>query len=152
MALFGRKKAELRARIEEQQASLDELGARLTSLTEKASALEVQVAIKEGLLGQKQEEVLHLRTQVDRLQDAYLAVQHPVAYKQVKEDQYDANYPDMDETFSKESRQRKEWQDKYLDSLEGPIFNSADEMIETLQMVGAPRTVESKSVHGNTES
>ncbi len=152
MAIFGRKKAKLQVLIDEHQATIDELGARLTTITERNSGLEVQVAVKEGLLEQRLEEVKHLRDQVDRLQDAYLAVQHPVAYKQVKEDQYDANYPDIDETFSKESRQRKQWQDKYLDSLEGPIFNSADEMIETLQMVDAPRIVESKSVHGNTES
>jgi predicted nucleic acid-binding Zn-ribbon protein len=149
MALFAKK---LRARIDEQQATIDELGARLTTLTDKASASEIQVAVKEGLLEQRLEEVKHLRSQVERLQDAYLAVQHPVAYRQVKEDQYDAQNPQVDETFSKESRQRKEWQDKYLDSLEGPIFDSADQMIETLQMVDAPRTIEPKSVHGNTES
>ncbi len=149
MALFAKK---LRARIDEQQATIDELGARLTTLTDKGSALEVQVAVKEGLLQQRLEEVQHLRSQVERLQDAYLAVQHPVAYRQVKEDQYDAQNPQVDETFSKESRQRKEWQDKYLDSLEGPIFDSADQMIETLQMVDAPRTIEPKSVHGNNES
>ena len=152
MAIFGRKKAKLQTLIDENQSTIDELGARLTTITERNSGLEVQVAVKEGLLQQRLEEVKHLRDQVDRLQDAYLAVQHPVAYKQVKEDQYDANYPDMDETFSKESRQRKQWQDKYLDSLEGPIFNSAEEMIETLQMVGAAKTIEPKSVHGNTES
>ncbi len=114
--------------------------------------LEGKIDIYEKLIEEQRSTIEHLREQINRTQEALIATQHPIAYRHLKDDEAAAQAPEIPEVFSAESRQRKDWQDKYLDSLEGPIFNSADEMIETLKMVGAPKTIEPKSLHGNSES
>ena len=132
MGLFDGNKTELQARIIE---------------------LEKQVAVKDELLGQKTGEVDHLRKQVERLQDAVLAVQHPTAYRQLKDDEYAAAEPEGGFLeLSAEQQQRQDVHQKYLQQIEEPTFIDADDMIEGLKFLSGKGSLESKSVHGNDES
>jgi uncharacterized coiled-coil protein SlyX len=125
-----------------------------TELLEKILELEKQNAVKDQLLENKVEEVAHLRKQVDKLQDSLLAVQHPDAYRELKNDEILLQEPPEPTEEEMEYRNRKGEEAKilkeYLDSSEGPLFKDADEMMDSLvRIVGVP---EPGSIHDNDES
>jgi hypothetical protein len=131
MGLFDGNKAELQARLLE---------------------LEKQVAVKDNLLNQKTEEVEHLRKQVDRLQDAVLAVQHPEAYRQLKDDEYLSEHPEGYLEASEEAKQKQEYFNRYLEEVENPTFTDVSDMLDSLKFLSGSSNLKSKSLHGNEES
>ena len=130
-----------------------------TELQSRLIELEKQVAVKDELLNQKMEEVSHLREQVNKLQDAFLAVQHPTAYRQLRDDQFAANADYIREP-DKDAKAIKWAVGKYLDGIEKATFMDADDMIEKLSWISGSKALEEhshlgpgkKSLHDNSES
>lgn len=131
MGLFDGNKSELQARLLE---------------------LEKQVAVKDELLNQKTAEVEHLRKQVDRLQDAVLAVQHPEAYRELKDDEYLSTHSEGYLEASDEAKKKQEYFNRYLEEVENPTFSTVDDMLDSLKFLSGSSNLKSKSLHDNDES
>lgn len=128
--------------------SKDDLEARILQL-------EKDLAVKEELLTRSNSEVDHLRQQVNRLQDAIIAVQHPEAYRELKDDQLlEEGDVGLESLGTPEERTKltreAEVQRRYMEMVEGPTFRDADELYHDLgRMIGTP---ENESIHDNSES
>ena len=92
------------------------------------------------------DEILRLRVQVDRLQDALVATTSPRAYEDMKSDQAVESNPDQTNKYKKEAEINAE----LLYRMEQPIWKDADDMISLL--TGDADFMKSKSIHGNSES
>lgn len=114
--------------------------------------IEKDLAVKNELLSQKGEEIEHLRKQVDRLQNAVLAVHHPEAYRSVRDDEFaaEAAIEPIGEEKRKETKEENDIIKNHIENMEGPLFKDVEDMMDLLgKRVGIP--VES-SVHDNDES
>jgi hypothetical protein len=110
----------------------------VTMLAEKMAA---EAQVKAAL-----EEILRLRSQVDRLQDALVATTAPRAYEDMKSDQTVQGEPDQTKKYKREAEINAE----LLWRMEQPTFKDGDDMIAML--TGDADFMKSKSVHGNSES
>jgi hypothetical protein len=90
-----------------------------------------------------------LKKQVERLQEALIAKESPIAYAQMRMDQANAEDPvDLEER--ERIKERNEFARRYAARIEEPFFIDADDMISKLsQVIGVPTP---KSLHGNEES
>jgi len=110
----------------------------ITLLAEKmAAAAQVKAAA---------EEIVRLRAQVDKLQDALVATTSPRAYEDMKSDQAVESNPDQTKKYKKEAEINAE----LLYRLEQPAFKDADDMIAML--TGDADFMKSTSIHNNSES
>lgn len=95
------------------------------------------------------EENDRLIKQVERLQEALVAKESPIAYAQMRMDQANADNPD-DLEERQRMKERNEFARRYAASIEEPFFVDADDMIAKLSgIVGMPTP---KSLHDNEES
>lgn len=135
MGLFNGSKIELQTRILE---------------------LEKQVAIKDELLNQKSTEVDYLRKRMETLQDAIIAIEHPTAYRQLKDDQFaaqaDLNAEPVDPEKRKEIENVRKINQDWINGLEDPLFRDADDMMSMLSRRTGISDSTDVSVHGNDES
>lgn len=92
------------------------------------------------------EEIIRLRDQVDRLQDALVATTAPRAYEDRRAETSVPQDPEQARKFKKEAELNAE----LLYRMEQPTFKDADDMISML--TGDADFMKPKSVHGNSES
>jgi hypothetical protein len=112
----------------------------------------VELARAEAKCEFYKEQVIKLELQVDRLQEALVAATAPRAYEQLQRDKIEATPADP-ETI----RQNKERETEnrlfraHLETVEGPTFQDADDLIASLgRMIGVKSGAE--STHANDES
>ena len=122
------------------------------ALGDKKANFAAEIARREAECEHLRDEVAFLRKQVTNLQEALYAKESPVAYNQMKLDEYMLNAPDHGPSEEEMERKRKEAEitQQYINGLEGPMFADGDDMVARLtQNIGAPIP---QSVHGNDES
>lgn len=91
------------------------------------------------------EEVKRLQKSNESLQAALIAKESPIAYQDFVAPKIAVDNEARDQ-FNKENQFLK----RYASAIEGPLFESADEMLESLALAaGAPNM---KAVHDNSES
>lgn len=115
-------------------------------------ALKEQLIKQEAQVDHLVKENEFLRGQVDKLQQALIAKESPVAYHHQKMDEAALNSPEVLPTPEEihEQKVRRETYQKWMENLEGPLFEDADEMVAALtRQIGVP---EHESLHGNDES
>lgn len=93
---------------------------------------------------EKKAEIKMLQEQINKLQAALVARESPWAYEHFEKPRPEGE--EKKNKFVDEQRIMRE----YAQAVEGPLFTSPDEMLESLgSVLGPPR---SKSIHGNSES
>jgi len=93
-------------------------------------------------LEEAKEEIKRLRKENSNLQAALVARDSPMAYEHYAKEYPEDNNRKQQEQFNAVKR--------YTDLMEGPLFESADEMIHSLgTAMGVPK---STSIHKNNES
>lgn len=102
------------------------------------------VSFLEREVEEQKAEIKMLQEQIMKLQAAIVAKESPWAYEHF-EKEYPKDNVNRDK-FREEQRILRE----YAQRIEGPLFSSPDEMLESLgSALGPPR---SKSIHDNSES
>jgi len=122
-----------------------------TELQEKIVKLEIDLAVKNELLSEKSQDVIYLRKQVDRLQNALLAIEHPQTYQTLKDDQFIEDNPDIEETEADvKRREEAAIMNNYMQQMENPTFRDADDMYDMLGgRIGPPQA---EPLHHDNES
>jgi len=114
-----------------------------------------EVELLREQLGEKKEEIGAMREQLRWTQDALIAKEAPEAYRDRQDVEAQALLPAPAAEVSAESEKRNqeaEIKRRYLNAMEEPLFNDADDMCAKLMgAVGVPLS-ESQSLHGNDES
>jgi hypothetical protein len=112
----------------------------------------VELARAEAKCEFYKEQIVKLESQVEKLQEALVAATAPRAYEQLQRDKMEA-IPADPETI----RQNKERETEnrlfraHLETVEGPTFQDADDLIASLgRMIGVKAGAE--STHANDES
>ncbi len=118
---------------------------------DKKVAEAAAIARLETIVEHLTQENQYLREQVSKLQEALFAKESPVAYQHMKMDEAAANF---DDGLTPEQRERRnkvaEVTKKWVQQLEAPLFEDADDMVSALsKQIGAP---EPSSLHDNSES
>lgn len=163
MGFFGETRSELRAVVADLRGRIDSLERELLDISnftipgkeEEIRDREKLITIKDTLLGERSGEVDHLREQVRKLQDSLLAVQHPEAYRQVKDDELAAGETEslansMNEEERKAAEEKAEFVKQYFEESEKPLFTDPEDMMDKLaRVVGIPQP---SPVHDNEES
>jgi len=120
-------------------------------VAEQISPLEFAKAIvKVELL---QEENDRLRAQVDRLQEALVAATAPKAYDSMQRDK--ANQLELTPTPAQEKAQQERTEEQrflkdYLENMEKPVFEDADDLVSSLgKLIGI---AQAEPIHSNSEN
>ena len=103
-------------------------------------------------LGVVQEEKLELTSQIGKLQDALISIRAPVAYIDQQEEKYEAKQPKLSPETLEKNRITKEFTEKYLNGMEGPLFRTPEDMDDLLVSGLISKIETSTSLHGNDES
>lgn len=103
-------------------------------------------------LGVVQEEKLELTSQIGKLQDALISIRAPVAYMDQQEEKYEAKQPKLSPETLEKNRITKEFTEKYLNGMEGPLFRTPEDMDDLLVSGLISEMEPSTSLHGNDES
>lgn len=99
-----------------------------------------------------EQKVASLESEKTKLLDAILSVKAPEAYKEMKEDQARASIePELTEEEKRIAKIKQETIEKYMESLEGPLFKGAEDFDVWLNSVLAPG-IESKPLNYSDES
>ncbi len=114
--------------------------------------LESQVENLELRLTDSQGENSELRGMLSRAQDALIAKEAPEAYRDQKIPEYEATHEPTEEEKEAVKKQRAiaNMHAEHFENLEGPLFKSAQDMIDMLSYVEG--TPEPASLHNNSES
>jgi hypothetical protein len=118
---------------------------------EKISPIEYGKAlVKAELLG---EEVERLRAQVDRLQEALVAATAPRAYAAIQQDkanQLELTMTPAQEKARKDKEEENNFLKDYLENMEKPIFQDADDLVSSLgKLIGVTQP---EPLHSNSEN
>lgn len=98
------------------------------------------------------EQIVKLESQIDRLQEALVAATAPKAYDQIQRDKLDSIPPDPEVVRQNREREMENRLFRaHLETVEGPTFVDADDMIASLgKMIGVNPSA--TSTHANNES
>jgi hypothetical protein len=119
-------------------------------LIAEMSGLKREVELLREFISSKEVEASDLRASIRILQDALIAKESPVAYRDMKSAEEAAATPQLDPETVKKNQQLNEANRLILRDLEGDLFRDADDMIDALSSVaGSPQF---RSLHGNSES
>jgi len=100
----------------------------------KDKVAEQFVALMTAQLDQLKDENQHLRRQVEKLQEALIAKESPLAYRDLKADQSAVKEPDVDRNV--DIRLVSE----FMAAREKDLFVDVDELISALGQLGGPPT------------
>ena len=93
-----------------------------------------------------------LTEQILKLQDSLISIQAPEAYRDQQLAREDDGRPPVSEEIMERNRITQEVTTKYLRDLEGPMFQSGEEL-DDLSKTGIIRDIQPpESLHGNDES
>lgn len=110
-------------------------------------------ALKESLKIEREDKI-RLQDQVDRLQEGLMAVRAPEAYRDQRVDRLgleDPYGPSAEEV--ERHKTARDIADRYIRSLEEPMFRNVEEMVEGLEStILKSSDTTPPSVHGNSES
>lgn len=121
-------------------------------LGERKTDLQISVAKLESQVEFLSKENEHLKKQVETLQTALVAKVSPLAYSDMKADESAAEDNNLTSKNLEKWEAEMEFGRKYVASIEKPLFDSAEDMIDKLTaVIGGPK-VASESVHNNDES
>lgn len=122
-----------------------------TKVAEQISAIEYGKAIMKAEL--LEDVVESLKAQVDRLQEALVAATAPRAYDSMQRDkanQLDLTPTDAQLKASEERTEEQKFLSNYLENLEKPVFEDADDLISSLgKLVGVAPP---EPMHMNSEN
>lgn len=94
----------------------------------------------EAKIEAKDEELAHLRLQVDKLQDALVAKEAPQAYAELNRRQAEREMSPEDIEAQAQARKEARMAKELIEQMEGPIFTSVDDLKSTLvQTIGPPK-------------
>ena len=114
--------------------------------------LEAKIELMELRLADKESSITELKEMLSNTQEALIAKEAPEAYRDQKYAEMEAS-KEVTPEGAKETaalQRRAETNAKYLESIEGPLFHNAQDMIDVLSKnQGVPT---SKSLHDNMES
>lgn len=122
-----------------------------TPVTEQISAVEYGKAVMKAELLEAM--VTGLQAQIDRLQEALVAATAPKAYDSMQRDK--VNQLELTPTPAQEkARQEREEEQQflrgYLENMEKPTFEDADDMVSSLsKLIGI---AQAEPMHSNTEN
>ncbi len=122
-----------------------ELERELVFCQARVEALEEQLR---GALAEKQ----GLFQQVEKLQDSLISIRAPDAYRDQQLEKEEPRAPMSPETLER-NRVTKDFTEKYMSALEGPLFrdgNDLDDLLTTSIVRDTDMVPE--SIHGNDES
>jgi len=119
-------------------------------LIAEVSALKRENELLQKFFEKKEAEVEELRKTIGILQDALIAKESPMVYRDMKMAEEQAREPQADPEELKRQQDLNKFNALFLNELEGDLFRDADDMISALQnAAGGP---EFESLHGNEES
>jgi len=96
------------------------------------------------------EEKAELQKQISNLQEGLMCIRAPEAYKELKQD--GLPFESMTQEEKTHMRIYQEFLPNHLKRIEGPMFESPDEMITSLGSVISEGGLKSESLHNNNES
>lgn len=95
---------------------------------------------------------VELQSQVTRLQDALVSARAPEAYRDQQIEKEDAERTPVDEEKLERNRIIKDTTEQYMNALEKPLFQSADDLDAMLARSLMQDMEGPASLHGNEES
>lgn len=119
-------------------------------LAAEVAGLQREVSLLREFLASKDKEAEDLRASIRVLQDALIAKESPVAYRDMKVAEDRALEQPIDPAIAQKNRDMVEATRLITREIEEPLFTDADDMISALSRVaGGPKF---NSLHGNSES
>jgi len=119
-------------------------------LISEVSGLKREVELLREFISSKEVEAADLRASIRILQEALIAKESPIAYRDMKSAEEAAAVIQIDPEIVKRHQQLGEANRLILRDLESDLFRDADDMIDALSRVaGSPQL---RSLHGNSES
>ncbi len=91
-------------------------------------------------------------TRIERQMDTIIAIQHPESYQMLQDDRAIDDVSPLQEKDREKFMQDQRLLADLRDSSEGPLFKSADELMDIMKRSQGVPATEDQSLHGNSES